>query len=120
MGESSEYDFVVEQDNGMARVQVKPTTFRDGNGYSCAMKDGNGPYKKPSFEFMAASVIPEDVWFIIAENKMRGQWGVALYPNLENSKYGEYREAWDLLRGKLPGTIARIEACAEEYFPEQP
>jgi len=69
---------------------------------------------------VAAYVIPEDVWFIIPENKMRGQWGVALYPNLENSKYGEYREAWDLLRGKLPGTIARIEACAEEYFPEQP
>jgi hypothetical protein len=112
LGESSGYDFVAEQDNGMARVQVKPTTFRDGNGYSCAMKEGNGPYKKPSFEFMAASVIPEDVWFIIPENKMRGQWGVALYPNLENSKYG--------LRGKLPGTIARIETCAEEYFPEQP
>jgi hypothetical protein len=45
--------------------------------------------------------------------------GRGLYPNLENSKYGEYREAWDLLRGKLPRTIARIEACAEEYFPEQ-
>ncbi len=27
-------------------------------------------------------------------------------------------EAWDLLRGELPGVIARIEACAEEYFPE--
>jgi hypothetical protein len=111
---------VVEQDNGMARVQVKSTTFRDGNGYSCAMKDSNGPYKKPSFEFMAASVIPEDVWFIIRKIKCvgNGAWRCIRIWRIRNM--GKYREAWDLLRGKSPGTIARIEACAEECFPEQP
>jgi hypothetical protein len=35
---------------------------------------------------------------------------------LEGSKYGEYLEAWDLLRGKLPEVIGRIEACAEVEF----
>lgn len=49
---------------------------------------------------------------------MRGLWSVGLYPKLEGSKYGEYLEAWDLLRGKLPGVIPRIEACAEEHLPE--
>jgi hypothetical protein len=78
------------------------------------MKDSKGPYKKGSFEFVAAYVIPENVWFIIPEKKVRGKWSVGLYPKLERSKYWEYKEAWDLLRGKLPEVIDRIEACAED------
>jgi hypothetical protein len=39
---------------------------------------------------------------------------VSLHPELEVSKYGEYEEAWHLLRGETRGTIGRIEACAEE------
>jgi PD-(D/E)XK nuclease superfamily protein len=116
-GESSGYDFVVDQQNGrIVRVQVKSTVFREGTGYSCSMKDSKGPYKKNSFEFVAAYVIPEDVWFIIPEKKVRGKWSVGLYPNLEVSKYGEYKEAWDLLQEKLPEVIDRIEACADPDF----
>ncbi len=114
-GESCGYDFIVDQGGGrMVRVQVKSTIFREGTGYSCTMKDSKGPYKKNSFEFVAAYVIPEDLWFIIPEKKVRGKWSVGLYPKLEGSKYGEYVEAWDLLRGELPRVIARIEACVEE------
>jgi len=113
-GESSGYDFVVDQECGkMVRVQVKSTIFREGSGYSCTLKDSKGPYRKNSFEFVAAYVIPEDVWFILPEKKVRGMWSVGLYPKLENSKYGEYMEAWDLLRGRLPEVIGRIEACVE-------
>jgi hypothetical protein len=114
-GESIGYDFVVDRgDGGMVRVQVKSTIFEEGTGYSCSMKDSKGPYKKNSFEYVAAYVIPENVWFIIPEKKVRGKWSVGLYPNLERSKYGEYKEAWDLLRGKGPMVIDRIEGCAEE------
>jgi hypothetical protein len=112
-GESSGYDFVVDQGERAVRVQVKSTIFREGTGYSCTMKDSKGPYKKNSFEFVAAYVIPEDVWFILPEKKVRGLWSVGLYPNLEGSKYGDYKEAWDLLRGKLPQGI-EIQAGAEE------
>jgi len=118
-GESSGYDFVVEEGHGMMRVQVKSTMFKVGLGYSCTVKDSKGPYKENSFEFVAAYVIPEDVWYIIPENKMRGKWSVALYPNHGKSKYGQYREAWDLLRGELPEVIGRIEACAEEDFVQE-
>jgi len=78
------------------------------------MKDSKGPYKKGSFEFVAAYVIPENVWFIIPEKKVRGKWSVGLYPKLERSKYWEVQGAWNLLRGKLPEVIDGIEACAEE------
>jgi PD-(D/E)XK endonuclease len=117
-GESSGYDFMVDHGGGrVLRVQVKSTIFKEGTGYSCTLKDSKGPYKKNTFEFVAAYVIPEDVWFVIPEKKVRGMWSVGLYPNLERSKYWEYKEAWHLLRGETPGFVARIEACAEDYFP---
>jgi len=35
---------------------------------------------------------------------------VGLYPRLKKSKYGEYKEAWHLLR---EGRVDRIQACVE-------
>jgi hypothetical protein len=117
-GESAGYDFLVEQTSGrIVRVQVKSTMFREGKGYSCTLKNSRGPYKRNSFEFVAAYVIPEDLWYIIPAKKVRGRWSVGLHPELEVSKYGEFVEAWHLLRGEgqaQPGRIERMEACAEE------
>ncbi len=114
-GESSGYDFTVDQGDRIVRVQVKSTIFKEGvSGYSCTLKDSKGPYKKGSFEFVAAYVIPEDVWFILPEKIIRGMWSVGLYPKLERAKYRRYQEAWHLLCGEAPGTIAHIQACAEE------
>jgi len=114
-GESSGYDFTVDQGARIVRVQVKSTIFKEGvSGYSCTLKDSKGPYKKNTFDFVAAYVIPEDVWFVIPEKVVRGMWSVGLYPKLETAKYREYQEAWHLLRGETPGFVDRIEACAEE------
>jgi hypothetical protein len=113
------YDFTVDEGWRIARVQVKSTMFREGTGYSCTLKDSRGPYKKNSFDFVAAYVIPEDVWYILPEKKIRGMWSVGLYPQLETAKYREYQEAWHLLRGETPGFVDRIEACAEEGFVEE-
>ncbi len=114
-GESSGYDWVVDQECGdLVRVQVKSTIFRQGEGYSCTLKDSRGPYKRNSFDFVAAFVIPEDVWFILPEKTVRGMWSVGLYPKLESAKYRKYQEAWDLLRGKAPKAISGMQACAEK------
>jgi hypothetical protein len=119
-GESSGYDFTVDQGARIVRVQVKSTIFKEGvSGYSCTLKDSKGPYKKNTFDFVAAYVIPEDVWFVIPEKVVRGMWSVGLYPKLETAKYREYQEAWHLLRGETPGFVDRIEACAEEESLKQ-
>jgi hypothetical protein len=118
-GESSGYDFTVDQGARIVRVQVKSTIFREGaEGYSCSLKDSKGPYKKNTFDFVAAYVIPEDVWFILPEKIVRGMWSVGLYPKLETAKYHGYQEAWQLLTGAMPGFVGRIEACADEGFVE--
>ena len=117
-GESSGYDFTVDQGERIVRVQVKSTTFKEGvSGYSCTLKDSRGPYRKNSFDFVAAYVIPEDVWFILPEKKVRGMWSVELYPKLETAKYREYQEAWHLLGGGRPGIVAQIQACVERDSP---
>jgi PD-(D/E)XK nuclease superfamily protein len=114
-GESSGYDFTVDQGTRIVRVQVKSTIFKESaEGYSCTLKDSKGPYKKNTFDFVAAYVIPEDVWFILPEKVVRGMWSVGLYPKLERAKYREYQEAWYLLRGETPGKIDCIQACAED------
>jgi hypothetical protein len=113
-GESSGYDFTVDQGTRIVRVQVKSTIFPEGNGYSCTLKNSRGPYKKNTFDFVAAYIIPQDIWYILPEKKIRGMWSVGLHPELAISKYGQYEEAWHLLREETRGTIDSIEASAEE------
>ncbi len=118
-GESSGYDFTVDQGSRIVRVQVKSTIFPEGSGYSCTLKDSRGPYKKNSFDFVAAYVIPENIWYIVPEKKIRGMWSIGLHPELEVSKYGKYQEAWHLLSGKTPPMIGRINTPAEAGLPTE-
>jgi hypothetical protein len=65
------------------------------------------------FDFVAAYLIPEDIWYIIPVEKFKGQGTITLNPTVKNSKYGRYKEAWHLLRVGA-GTVIGIEACAAE------
>ena len=114
-GETSHYDFAVEHDGHFVRVQVKSTMFVDRGGYSCSVRGCRGPYEGDPFDFVAAYVIPEDLWYIIPAEKIHGQGSIALYPNLRNSKYDGYKEAWHLLRGAplAEETLDYVEASAE-------
>jgi PD-(D/E)XK nuclease superfamily protein len=112
-GDSAHYDFGVENGGRFVRVQVKSTMFKDRGGYSCSVRGSCGPYKGDAFDFVAAYVIPEDLWYIIPAEKIRGQGSVAIYPKLEGSKYDCYKEAWHWLRGEHAGKLARVLAVAE-------
>ena len=107
-GETARYDFVVEAAGRFVRVQVKSTMFLDRGGYSCSVRGCNGPYVGDVFDFLAVYLIPEDLWYIVPAELVRGQGSIAVYPQLKKSKYGAYREAWDLLCG---GRV--IMACWE-------
>jgi hypothetical protein len=60
---------------------------------------------------VAAYLIPDNLWYIIPEEMIRGQGSIAVYPRLKKSKYGRYREAWHLLGAGVK--IGAIEACGE-------
>jgi len=117
-GEPPGYDFLVHhKSKRLFRVQVKSTTRKQYRCYACTIRTQHHVYKKDSFDFVAAYVIPEDVWYILPEKVVRGMSTVGLCPDMGGSKYDVYKEAWHLLRGETPGFVARIEACAEDYFP---
>src|SRR5271170_674829 len=117
-GEPPGYDFLVHhKSKRIFRVQVKSTIYKNGASYHCTTRTRNQIYKKDSFDFVAAFVIPEDVWYILPEKVVLGMSTIGLNPALAGAKYDAYKEAWHLLRGESPRVIASIRACAEEPVP---
>ncbi|HEY1464088.1 MAG TPA: group I intron-associated PD-(D/E)XK endonuclease [Terriglobales bacterium] len=130
-GEMSQYDFVTGHENRLVRVQVKSTIYkikdsRVKDTYSCAVRGGHRPYVGNVFDFVAAYVIPEDIWYIIPLAEIYGRGTISLHPhatkiNDEHMKYEKYKEAWRLLRSAsvnslsesklIPCKITNIEAC---------
>jgi len=87
--------------------------FKDRGGYSCTVRGSAGPYEGNPFEYLAAYVFQESLWYIIPAELVVGQGSIALYPRMKRSKYDEYKEAWHFLRGPAH-RVDRIEACVEE------
>jgi hypothetical protein len=68
--------------------------------YVCNVLANNGPYGANQIDFVAAYVIPADLWYIIPAHAFQRQCHVHLSPHLKVSKYARYREAWHLLRAQ--------------------
>jgi hypothetical protein len=73
-GDSARYDFILEHDGGLCRVQVKSTSFcshrRNAQGYACNVVSRNKiqpatRYSRNDIDFLAAYVIPADAWYIV-------------------------------------------------------
>jgi len=107
-GDSARYDVGVERRGRRAvKVQVKSTMCRAKGSrwsYACAVHPNqNGrPYRRKEFDFLAAYVIPEDVWYIFpARVVMNGKMNmVVLSPSVPGHRHEAYREAWHLLTGR--------------------
>jgi hypothetical protein len=46
-------------------VQFKSTITASGGGYACAVRKQNQAYSRGAFDYVAAYVVLEDVWYII-------------------------------------------------------
>ena len=97
-GEVVPYDFTVEHRGTFLRVQVKSTMFIDRGGYSCTVRESDGPYEGDPFDYLAAYIFQEDMWYIIPAELVVGQGSIALYPEYAGAKYGPYKEAWNFLK----------------------
>ncbi|MBZ5572948.1 MAG: hypothetical protein LAO09_13840 [Acidobacteriia bacterium] len=112
-GDMSPFDFAVEYNGRFLRVQVKCTKYRRGRSYKCHVTANGVPYTRHESDFIAAYVIPADVWYIIPIAATHGQSHVMLSPHRPGSRYDRYKEAWHLLR-------ATAETCPwhDECHPE--
>jgi hypothetical protein len=99
-GDSDSFDCVVGRPGKFVGVQVKSTITKleSGKGYICSTCSSHKAYRAGAFDFLAAYVIPEDVWYIVPARKVRGLKSISLCTHGGEEKYEPYREAWDLLR----------------------
>jgi hypothetical protein len=102
-GDSSRYDVVVETGGRFVSVQVKSTANRQPNGgYVCGVHPSPGSelYKRGDFDFLAAYIVPDDVWYIIPSSVIfrRKKTSISLLDGSLTSEWAPYREAWGLLR----------------------
>jgi hypothetical protein len=112
-GQTGVYDVGVDAVGRLQRVQVKSTIYKRRNGeYSLnIMGPGRKMYAAGTVDFFAVLLIPVDAWYIIPYEVI-GTSNCSLHftPRAKRQKYGEYLEAWELLRS----TGLTIMACAEE------
>ncbi len=108
-GDCRPYDFIVESNGRMLRVQVKSTTFRHPRGtgvYMCRIAPAHSSsYPSDVLDFIAACIIPEYVWYIIPFARVTGKQSINLDPRNERSRYDPYREAWHLLGHEKPPEV---------------
>ncbi len=102
-GDSSRYDFILDNGRSLVRVQVKSV----GKLCSCGLyrlHATNGrkriPFREGEIEAIVAYVIPEDAWYVIPIKVLRGVDTFWVCPHIYRSKakYELYRDAWHLLR----------------------
>ncbi len=105
-GDCLPYDFIVEHGGRMLRVQVKSTSYQNPGytAYKCFVKPSPKGKRYPAgaVDFIAAYVLPEDVWYILPFRQIASTSTVCLDPRNPRNRYRPYREAWDLLLANTP------------------
>jgi hypothetical protein len=99
-GDSNSYDCVVGRPGKFVAVQVKCTVAKleSRKGYICSVCSSHKVYRAGAFDFVAAYVVLEDLWYIIPAREIRGLKSISLCTESGEAKYEQYREAWHLLR----------------------
>jgi hypothetical protein len=99
-GESGRYDVGIDHLGRYMRVQVKSTTLKIGNAYVCNTRpdDHERPYTLEQIDFMAAYVIPVNLWYIVPAPIIIALKGnMWLSPHKKGHKYERFLEAWELI-----------------------
>jgi hypothetical protein len=122
-GDSERYDFILDNrpqpELHLFRVQIKCTDCLRADAYETRATyttgKGRAVYTKRDIDFIAAHVVPLDIWYIIPVEVCTPQPMLRFYPHRRAKKMRleKYREAWHLLDPPLT-----IHACADKDYPE--
>jgi len=113
-GDKERYDFILDSGERFWRVQVKSTSYAEAGrkgyvvnvwhnckGHSAGSYKANvGSYKAEEIDFLAAHIVPIDIWYIVPVDQLASLYSLRLYPS--GSKWGggcfeAFREAWHLM-----------------------
>ncbi|MFZ0771518.1 MAG: group I intron-associated PD-(D/E)XK endonuclease [Candidatus Sulfotelmatobacter sp.] len=122
-GDSERYDFILDNRPQptvhLFRIQIKCTDSLRAGAYETratySVGKGRAVYTKRDIDFIAAHVIPLNIWYIIPVEVCTPQPMLRFYPHRKAKlmRLEKYREAWHLLDPPLT-----IHACIDEDYPE--
>ena len=122
-GDSERYDFILDNRPQpkvhLFRIQIKCTDSLRAGAYEtrATYTTGNtrAVYTKRDIDFIAAHVVPLDIWYIIPVEVCTPQPMLRFYPHrkAKRMRLEKYREAWYLLDPPLT-----IHASIDEDYPE--
>ena len=123
-GDSTRYDFIVEGEGKLTRVQVKSTSQLFQGGYFLnaqrRLNWGVCPYDQEEVDVIAAYVTPENAWYVIPVAALKSRKSLRVYPHrpTKDWKWGRFRERWELLRNnrRQSGSVFWMEAAVERHF----
>jgi hypothetical protein len=120
-GDSERYDFILDNRPQarvkLVRIQVKCTGSLRADAYETramySVGKGRAVYTRRDIDFIAAHVVPLDIWYIIPVEVCTPRPMLRFYPHREAKKMRleKYREAWYLLDPPL-----EIHACIDEEY----
>jgi hypothetical protein len=125
-GDSRRYDFIVDNGGRLWRVQTKCTECLRADAYETRATYTVGKtravYTRADIDFLAAHVVPLNVWYIIPVEVCTPAPMLRMYPHRKAKKMclEKYRNAWFLLKlmeSPEDGPIT-IEAAADETAQE--
>ena len=96
MSHHSRYDFIIEKEGCMSRVQVKSTSHlvdnRSDNAYICHSytQKRRRRYLDSEIDYIAIYVSDYDAWYMIPISEI-ASYNIKLYPHRPNSK-GKYEK----------------------------
>jgi hypothetical protein len=122
-GDSLRYDFILDNGSRLLRVQVKCTESIRARAYETRATYTTGKsravYTTKDIDFLAAHIVPLDIWYIIPVEICTPAPMLRFYPHRQAKKMRlePYREAWHLLQSeeekRHTGKI-EIQARADE------
>ena len=109
VGDSDRFDCVLNKDRKFCRIQVRSTkhmTYK--NVYSVPahfkVRRGHGPvqqlpYTVKEIDLLAATIIPEDSWFLIPVEELKGRLSIQLYSknHRKPGPFAKFKDAWHQL-----------------------
>src|SRR5579871_6067765 len=104
-GESQAYDFIVDDEGRLCRVQVK-AAFREGpeGGYSLrAYRSSEKCYTEKEIDALAGYAAPENAWYLFPVRVIKKVKSLKLFPGSKGrrSKFEKWREAWEVVGGRM-------------------
>ena len=129
LGDTAQYDVVIDLGGRFVSVQVKSTFFQASNlkpgNFVASLFRVNGPdhrYEQSDFDYLAVYCIPKDIWYIIPSAVASRKHAICVCPGDKQNQWEHYREAWYLLHDRAPAPLLKrsrvdLYGIIEDYVP---